>query len=1065
MPVVNVNVWSDSSSQDFAHALSAKLDAAKLLSQSAGLTVAVVRSAEVDLPKTPLLIVALGDFLFPECLAALRLQSDSQVDPAVAWLQQILDRPVLSAGKLDHPSPYWQRRLELALPDLESAAGAVFPVVDATGMAVATAIAVGSNQVIVPVAAAAASLRLPSGDTALQPGPTTAGITRCTVSATLPNRIVRASGSARNVDIAAIAPGAVAPGWVYGSTHDAAIRTPGAALVSLDSGGLVAVQLDTGTIVAAELLTDFVAPAPPPPEEPEQALEAAPRPEDYADRKGYDENFLGVKVPLPTSKLKFKLLTYTNFTVGHQPDRKMALFTAVNLSGKKLTDQTRAGDPWRIDPRLPKDQQIGGNFYTKTPFDRGHMVRRLDPVWGPKSTLAELDTFHYPNSTPQHKDLNRKTWSDLEDYIYMNAEKEHLDVSVFTGPVLRPDDPPYHGVQLPEEFWKIAVIKNRDTGKLWATGYIRSQQELIAGLEFVFGEFRTYQVPISMIEKKTGLDFGSLRSFDPKAGGGIESVEPPTQITHPEDISVAFDIAQFISDLDAALSTFDWKQVSELSRKLAGICHTLSPLPFEEPDARRVLSALRGKRRFEDMVCVAEAFLRAGIGSAQIRRQYAQALIDQGIYTAAESVLRSLLADPNTPAAERREAQGLLGRIAKQVYINAGAPSNPANQSSLAAAVGSYYGVYQGDPGQVWHGINAVALTARAARDRVPVPAVPSGTAADILATLVKRERDSGDPLPAWDLATTVEAHIALGEYDKAFKRAQAYVQATSNGFEIASTLRQLKEVWQLNEYAEPGARLLPLLQAKLLSCEGGQVRLSTPELKLEKVFGPDTSMTLRWYQGGLQCASSIARIEIDHKGFGTGWLVRASDLFPNAPQGKLVLVTNAHVIAPDTNDRFAGALAPEIAEVNFQVQGKRVNAGKVLFHSPVPELDCTIVDLPEVPAGAVPLELDPQALQMSEPPCRLYIIGYPGGRDIEFALHDNQLLALNQRLIHYRTPTEGGSSGSPVFGPTGWRVVALHHAGRKDMPRIDNKPGTYEANEGISIQAIKTRIAAGPVV
>ena len=120
--------------------------------------------------------------------------------------------------------------------------------------------------------------------------------------------------------------------------------------------------------------------------------------------------------------------------------------------------------------------------------------------------------------------------------------------------------------------------------------------------------------------------------------------------------------------------------------------------------------------------------------------------------------------------------------------------------------------------------------------------------------------------------------------------------------------------------------------------------------------------------------------------------------------------------------------------------------------------------DLAEVPAGAVPLELDPQALQMTEPPCRLYIIGYPGGRDIEFALHDNQLLALNPRLIHYRTPTEGGSSGSPVFGPSGWRVVALHHAGRKDMPRIDGKPGTYEANEGISIQAIKTKIAASPI-
>jgi V8-like Glu-specific endopeptidase len=64
-------------------------------------------------------------------------------------------------------------------------------------------------------------------------------------------------------------------------------------------------------------------------------------------------------------------------------------------------------------------------------------------------------------------------------------------------------------------------------------------------------------------------------------------------------------------------------------------------------------------------------------------------------------------------------------------------------------------------------------------------------------------------------------------------------------------------------------------------------------------------------------------------------------------------------------------------------------------------------------------------------------------------------MLACNDRLVHYRTPTEGGSSGSPVFDEEGWTVVALHHAGRRDMPRLDGK-GTYEANEGIQIHAIQ---------
>jgi hypothetical protein len=34
--------------------------------------------------------------------------------------------------------------------------------------------------------------------------------------------------------------------------------------------------------------------------------------------------------------------------------------------------------------------------------------------------------------------------------------------------------------------------------------------------------------------------------------------------------------------------------------------------------------------------------------------------------------------------------------------------------------------------------------------------------------------------------------------------------------------------------------------------------------------------------------------------------------------------------------------------------------------------------------------------------------------------------------------------------------VIALHHAGDTGMQRLDGKPGTYDANEGIAIRAIQ---------
>ena len=88
-------------------------------------------------------------------------------------------------------------------------------------------------------------------------------------------------------------------------------------------------------------------------------------------------------------------------------------------------------------------------------------------------------------------------------------------------------------------------------------------------------------------------------------------------------------------------------------------------------------------------------------------------------------------------------------------------------------------------------------------------------------------------------------------------------------------------------------------------------------------------------------------------------------------------------------------------------------------------------------------------------PDTRTYIIGHPGGdADIKLSVRDNQVLDGNARYLHYRTPTLGGSSGSPVFN-RGWELVAIHHAGDENLPRLNGHEGTYPANEGIWIGAV----------
>jgi endonuclease G len=261
---------------------------------------------------------------------------------------------------------------------------------------------------------------------------------------------------------------------------------------------------------------------------------------DYASREGYDGTFLGatddllVDLPKLSPAMRARVATipdergeggyvlrYHHYSVVMNRDRRLAYFTAVNIDGTQSRQPKRESDRWFIDPRIPEDDQTGEAVYADNDLDRGHLVRRLDPAWGSdeQAKVANDDTFHFTNCTPQHRDFNqnRTTWAGLENYILENADNRDLRVCVFTGPVLADDDDLYRGVQLPRQFWKVVTMVKRD-GTLSATGYLLSQEDLLKGLEldpdFSYGAYRTFQVPISHIEALTGLSIG-VAEHDP----------------------------------------------------------------------------------------------------------------------------------------------------------------------------------------------------------------------------------------------------------------------------------------------------------------------------------------------------------------------------------------------------------------------------------------------------------------------------------------------------------------------------------------------------------------------
>ena len=260
----------------------------------------------------------------------------------------------------------------------------------------------------------------------------------------------------------------------------------------------------------------------------------------FAGRDGYDPAFLGtgdLDVPLPglnwlqrrdTAPVaggSFEL-RYRHFSVVMNKARRLAWFTACNIDGKALVDIARGKDKWFLDPRIDAAAQADNDLYKgrNNDFDRGHLVRRLDPVWGEQATAEEAmdDSFFYTNCTPQHKDLNRRIWLALEDHILGATGVQDLKISVFAGPIFSPSDPVHKptGIPVPRGFWKViasTLAQPRRKTVLQAQGFILWQGHLIDNddLEAIFGSgFETHQYTIAELERMTGLDFHALKDAD-----------------------------------------------------------------------------------------------------------------------------------------------------------------------------------------------------------------------------------------------------------------------------------------------------------------------------------------------------------------------------------------------------------------------------------------------------------------------------------------------------------------------------------------------------------------------
>ena len=521
---------------------------------------------------------------------------------------------------------------------------------------------------------------------------------------------------------------------------------------------------------------------------------------------------------------------------------------------------------------------------------------------------------------------------------------------------------------------------------------------------------------------------------------------------------------------------YEWSSLDVPVRQYANQLRTA-----EDVDATtyKLLKLLLATRQYACATLIADASLAVAPTDKAVQRNYAQALVDSGRIAPALRIYTDVAESPSSTDHDRAEAIGGVGRCYKQLLLD---EQNAERKSKfLVQGLHAYRQLYDADNRLFWHGINATALLSYADREGISVAGVEDPgasareTAAAVLAEIARLKKPN-----SWAYATACEAHIARREDEAALEYAKKFVEALdTNAFSIASLLRQIETVWKISPESPLGTTLLPVLRSTLAKLQGGSVWVGTKDITeerldkldnlehavegpmFERVFGRDRFQTLRWWRRGLMRCRAVVRIDdVNGDAIGSGFLVNGKTLHDNLPD--LVVVTNCHVV-PDAVGE-CDAVAAFLGLDEDDCGNKRFEVKRLCWHSPAgrPGLDTAILELECYP-DVDPMPLSPE-LRLTNDATRAYVIGHPRGYDQpQFSIQDNLLIDHDDSRLHYRSPTEGGSSGSPVFDER-WNVIGLHHAGSATMSRLSGR-GTHQANEALRIDAIRRALEDDPPI
>ena len=204
----------------------------------------------------------------------------------------------------------------------------------------------------------------------------------------------------------------------------------------------------------------------------------------------------GLELPAPLKNVPETILKRKGYTVSFNSRLNIPNWVAWELNRDKLVERESRSDKFLPDPDLPADKAVTTDDYKHSGWDRGHMCPAGDNRW---HWRAMQESFYMTNICPQHHNLNRGDWNELEQKCRKWVKKDSC-LYIVAGPIFydrKPQTIGEHKIAVPDAFFKVILSLHK---KPKAIGFIYKNNEGDNPLD-------SYVNTVDEVERITGIDF------------------------------------------------------------------------------------------------------------------------------------------------------------------------------------------------------------------------------------------------------------------------------------------------------------------------------------------------------------------------------------------------------------------------------------------------------------------------------------------------------------------------------------------------------------------------------